>query len=96
MINNIKIKNNWYTSGREEELEKLIKEKINTVNSLKEELYALREKEYSCLEIIDKYTKDLRNIEGVLFDFIPENNKPQKEIKNPINILIKGLDNTKL
>lgn len=91
MIERIKIIRNDILSKN---AESIIMDYIKRYNNITENLYSLREQIYQ----LESEQKDLyeliMSLRGVIFEFIPEEKKT-KEIKNQINILLKGLENTR-
>lgn len=96
MNSNIKIKEHWLTAGRQGDIKKYIISRIDFINQLQDLVYAAREVENDYLKQIDAETKNLKLLEGIIFDFVEVEKQPKREIKNDVNILIKGLDNTKI
>ena len=74
--------------------EYVIKDKIKRFNELESKLSDLVDLKNNLEKERDLLKSDIMALKGVVFDFKPEEIK-FKEIKNNVNIVIKGLDNTK-
>lgn len=74
--------------------EDVIKDKIKRLNGLESKLSDLVNLKNNLEKERDLLKSDIMALKGVVFDFKPTEIK-FKEIKNNVNIVIKGLDNTK-
>lgn len=74
--------------------EDVIKDKIKRLNGLESKLSDLVNLKNNLEKERDVLKSDIMALKGVVFDFKPTEIE-FKEIKNNVNIVIKGLDNTK-
>lgn len=74
--------------------EYVIKDKIKRFNKLESKLSDLVDLKNNLEKERDLLKSDIMALKGVIFDFKPTEIE-FKEIKNNVNIVIKGLDNTK-
>lgn len=74
--------------------EYVIKDKIKRFNELESKLSDLVNLKNNLEKERDFLKSDIMALKGVIFDFKPTEIE-FKEIKNNVNIVIKGLDNTK-
>lgn len=74
--------------------EDVIKDKIKRLNGLESKLSDLVDLKNNLEKERDLLKSDIMALKGVVFDFKPTEIE-FKEIKNNVNIVIKGLDNTK-
>lgn len=77
-----------------DEAEYVIKDKIKRLNGLESKLSDLVNLKNNLEKERDLLKSDIMALKGVVFDFKPTEIE-FKEIKNNVNIVIKGLDNTK-
>lgn len=78
------------------EAPEVIKAKVEKLDALKEEYYALNEKRFKLEEIIQNEEKELSKIRGVLYDYTDEPEQPKETCPTEkVNLVLKGLSNSK-
>lgn len=92
----MRIYNFLHTELLSPEAPDVIKAKVERLDELKELYYELNEKRDRLEKLIAKEEKELNSIRGVLYDYVDELDAVVPVEKQQVNILLKGVSNSKL